>query len=428
MLRISHGHCTAWVVAAFFAATAPADDWPQFRGPGRDGVWREVGALAPFPAEGLKVLWRTPVGIGWSSPIVAEGCVYLCDAQLTKPLAKERVLCFDSSTGMLRWQYESGVSFPDWAYVHGQGGGPTATPIFDAGRVYAMGPFGHLHCLYADDGSLVWRKNLDEQFDIRLLSVRPSPLIDGNLLIAFIGGLPGASVIAVDKTTGEIVWKALDDPIANGSPVIITAGGARQLIVWSAESTASLNPATGEIYWREPMTTSTNDAIPTPVALNGRLLVGGLMFALNPNRPAVTVLWPGIHPEGKRILSNTSTAVLQDDYVYSARSGGALVCLDAQTGAELWSTDAVTERANGASIHITPVGDQCLLYTDRGDVVLARLTPQGYDEISRAHLLEPTTPFGGKKFAWPPPAFANGCVFARNDEVLVCARLWKSPN
>ena len=171
------------------------------------------------------------------------------------------------------------------------------------------------------------------------------------------------------------------------------------------------------------MVTSNNDAIPTPVALNNRLLVGGLMFELAADHPAATVLWPGITPAAGRILSNTSTAVMSGGYVYSAKSTGELVCLESATGKPVWETDTVTERKGGASIHLTPAGDATFLFTDRGDLILAQLAPEGYTEIGRAHLLEPTTPFAGKKYAWTPPAYANRHVFARNDVELVCASL-----
>lgn len=408
---------------AIFATPACADDWPQFRGPNRDGVWRETGLLQSIPADGLKIVWRTPVGFGWSSPVVANGRVIVTDVARLVTATKERILCFDETSGKLLWFYDYDVIYPEWATVHGQGGGPSATPIINDEKVYALGPDAHLHCLDARTGELVWKRKLNKQFLIKQLSCRPSPLIDGDLLVVFIGGTPGASVLAIDKGTGDDVWRALDDPISNSSPVILEAGGARQLIVWSGESVASLNISTGKTYWREPMTTSNNDAIPTPVAQNNRLLVSGLMFGLDPSRPAATVLWPGITPTAKRLLSNTSTPVLDGDYIYSARSGGALACLEAATGNRVWETNTVTERKSGASIHITPAGDVSFLFTDEGNLILAHLTPQGYTELGRVHLLEPTTPFAGKKFSWAPPAYANKHIFARNDTELVCASL-----
>ena len=229
--------------------------------------------------------------------------------------------------------------------------------------------------------------------------------------------------MALDKQTGREVWKALNEPLSNSSPLIIVAGGKRQLIVWTGSSVTSLNPATGETYWREAMVTSSNDSIPTPVIQNNRLLISGLMLELNADAPTAKVLWPETTDASKRILSNTSTPLLQGDYVYSAKSSGELVCLEAATGNQLWATTNVTGLKFGASIHLTPNREVVFIFTDEGNLILARLAAEGYHEISRAHLLKPTSDLGTRKFAWIPPVFANRQIFARNDEELVCASL-----
>ncbi|HSH15862.1 MAG TPA: PQQ-binding-like beta-propeller repeat protein, partial [Verrucomicrobiae bacterium] len=136
---------------------------------------------------------------------------------------------------------------------------------------------------------------------------------------------------------------------------------------------------------------------------------------------------PETRPATKRVLSNTSTALLRGDYVYSARTSGELVCLDAATGHQVWQTNTLTDLKNGSCIHVTPCGEAVFLFTDRGDLIRGELTPQGYREFSRTHLLDPTSPFGDRKCVWTPPAYANRHVFARNDEELVCASLAASP-
>jgi len=171
------------------------------------------------------------------------------------------------------------------------------------------------------------------------------------------------------------------------------------------------------------MVTSNNDSIPTPVAQNHRLLISGLMFELDANQPTAKVLWPESRAPAKRLLSNTSSPMMRGDYVYSAKSSGDLVCLEAGTGNQVWGTTNVTGLKFGASIHLTPNGDATFLFTDEGNLILARLTPEGYREISRVHLLKPTSVLGPRRFAWIPPTYANRCVFVRNDEELVCASL-----
>jgi len=287
--------------------------------------------------------------------------------------------------------------------------------------MYVVGANGNTHCLDVKTGTVLWEKNIGREYQVAEMSCRPSPLIDGSLLIVFTGAKVGASVIALDKQTGKEVWKALDDPVSNSSPIIITAGGRRQLIVWSDSSLASLDPADGHTYWREPMVTSNNDSGATPVFQGNRLLVSGLMLDVSADAPRF--LWPEIRAPSKRILSNTSTAVLQGEYIFTARGLGELVCLEAATGRQIWSTNSLTASKNGASINITPQGGGFFLFTDEGNLIRAQLSPAGYREISRAHLIDPTWPFGQTKFVYAPPAFANRHVFARNEGEVVCASL-----
>jgi outer membrane protein assembly factor BamB len=240
-------------------------------------------------------------------------------------------------------------------------------------------------------------------------------------------GKPAACVVAFERNSGKEVWSALDDAFTYSAPIVITAGGKRQFIVWTQEAVTSLDPKTGQTWWRETLRTPGDQAISTPVFSNGHLLVGGLMFKLDPDKPAASILWPETLAPMKRILSNTSTALLQGDHVFSARISGELVCLEAGTGKQLWDEKTVTELGNGSSIHITPCGNTAFLFTDRGDLIRAELSPERYREISRAHLLNGTSPFGKTKRAWTPPAFANRHVFARNDLELVCASLAAAP-
>jgi hypothetical protein len=151
------------------------------------------------------------------------------------------------------------------------------------------------------------------------------------------------------------------------------------------------------------------------------------MRKLDGDKPAASVLWPETRPATRKTLSNTSTALLREGHVLSARTTGELTCLETDTGRQVWQTNSVTEAGNGSSIHLTPCGEAVLLFTDRGDLIRAQLTPQRYREIGRAHLLEPTSPFGSKKCAWTPPAYADRHVFARNDKELVCASLAAQP-
>jgi outer membrane protein assembly factor BamB len=419
---------TALTQALLLTVAARAEDWPQWRGPNRDGVWSETGIRETFPSGGLKVRWRAAVGHGFSSPVVAKGRVYVTDSQLERPRARERVLCFEEATGKPLWNYSYEVSFPDWAFTPGQEKGPNATPIVRDGKLYVLGSLGHLFCFKAVKGEVLWKKDLakEYQFD-ELQTTSASPLIDGDLLILLLGGKSDACVLALDKNSGKEAWKALKEPAAHSSPIIITAGGVRQLIVWTQHSVTGLDPATGKPYWREPLPTLADAVVSTPVFSNHRLLLGGLMLKLDTGKAAASVLWPEKLAPSRRILSNTSTALLLSNYVFSAKSSGELICLEASTGKQVWETHTVTDLRGGASIHLTVNGDSVLLFNDRGELIRARLSPQGYYEISRVALVEPTYPFSGRKVAWSAPAYANRHVFARNDKELICASLAAKP-
>ena len=409
-----------------FALPICAADWPQWRGPNRDGTWTETGIVSSFPSSGLVPKWKVPVGFGFSTPIVSNGRLYLSDLIAEKPIVHERVLCFNARSGKQVWMTQRDASPPDWLFNPAQMCGPGSTPIIHNGRVYALSMFSGLQCLDARTGTVIWRRDLATEYQLPLSSFDPSPLVDGNVLIVSIGGKPAAGVVAFDLLTGREVWKALDQTATWSSPVIVFAGGSRQLIVWMRQSITSLNPTNGAIYWSERTVSGGSpgfSAVSTPVINGDRLLVSGLMFQLSRDRPAAKVLWPDTPSGTRRILSDTSTPLFRDDYVYSPRSGGLFVCLEAGTGREVWQTNVVTNLRQGACVHLVPNGSSVFLFTDQGDLVRAQLTPAGYRELGRVHLIEPTSPLFENKFAWAAPAFANRNIFVRNDHELRCYSL-----
>jgi outer membrane protein assembly factor BamB len=335
------------------------------------------------------------------------------------------VHCFEEKTGTVLWLFGYQEHYGEWTFVPERGAGPTATPIVERGRIYVVGANGFVHCLDVKTGKVIWEKNLWQEYILEEMGCRPSPLIEGPLLILFTGAKPGATVLALDKQTGKEVWKTLDDHASNSSPIAITSGGQRQLIVWTDISLVSLDPANGHIYWRELMATSNNDSVASPVFWGNRLLISGLMLDLSGTPPAANFRWPENRVPAKRILSNTSTPVPQGEYIYSCKGRGELVCLEAATGRQVWSTNSVTTLKNGGSINITPQGGGFFLFTDEGNLIRAELSPAGYREISRSHLIDPTWPFDGNKYVYAPPAFANRHIFSRSEAEIVCASLEK---
>jgi outer membrane protein assembly factor BamB len=374
----------------------------------------------------LNLKWKAPVGLGYSTPIVANGKVYVSDLFVEKPIVHERVLCLNARSGKRLWTTQHEASAPDWFFNPAQTRGPGSTPIIHNGRVYALSMFSMLKCLDARTGAVVWKRDLVAEYQLPPSSLDASPLVDGNLLIVPMGGKPNAGVVAFDLLTGREVWKALNEAASWSSPVIVSAGGTRQLILWMRTSVTSLNPTNGAVFWSIPTVSGGSpgfSAVSTPVLQGDRLLISGLMLQLDRDGPGAKVLWPDTPSGTRRILSDTSTPLFRDNFVYSPRSGGVFVCLEAATGQEVWQTNSVTSLRRGACVHFIPNGSSLFLFTDQGDLVQAQLTPAGYRELGRVHLIDPTSPLFEAQFAWAAPALANRNIFVRNDRELRCYSL-----
>jgi outer membrane protein assembly factor BamB len=406
-----------WLVESVIAS-----DWPQWRGLTRDGVWNETGIMESFPTNGLKVSWRAPIGPGFSSPVVAQDRVFVTASQIVRPKARERVFCFDIKNGKSLWIHSYEADYAEWAFDPKNPFGPRSTPVVNDGRVFALGARGRLSCLDAATGKVLWKKNFENKSKDSAFT--PSPLIESNLLILVLdGGPPGPCVVALDTNSGKERWRTLDEPATLSSPIVLTAGGKKQLIVWTEKSVTSLDPFTGKLNWRERHVGAGSYAIPTPVAHGDLLFVNGVMFKINSSGTGASVLWPDEKPPSRQTVSDTSTAIFSGDHLFNCDLSGQLVCIEARTGRIVWATNQVTDAKSGASIHITPNGKSALLFNDKGELIRAGLTAAAYTEISRSPLLQPTSPYGARKMAWTPPAYANGRTFARSDEELVCALL-----
>jgi outer membrane protein assembly factor BamB len=429
------------------SVAAPADDWPQWMGPKRDGIWREDGILDKFPPGGPKRLWATPIGGGFSGPAVASGRVYVMDRQGEKlpkgkeaPMkgglaGKERVLCLDDADGKILWKHEY-----DCPYRVYYPSGPRTTPTVHQGKVYTLGAMGNLLCLDAEKGTVHWNKDLLQEYETKppLWGYANHLLVDGDAVFTFAGGkdTKDCSVIALHKDTGKELWRALTVEEVGYAPfMMIEAGGKRQLIVWHTEAINSLDPPTGKVYWTEkfPIDDPVRPAITaaTPRHVGDLLFVssphhGSLMLRLDTERPAANVLWRGksnsiAKPEGLHAMMNSP--ILGDGHVYGICAFGELRCLDALTGKRLWEHKTVDRKAMGPTTFLIPHKDRVFLFSDQGDLIITRLTPQGYEEIDRAHVIEPTLFSRGRDVVWSHPAFANRCIYLRNDQEIVCISL-----
>ena len=451
MLTLKNMLAVFSITCAFAMAQDPAgkQDWPQWLGPQRDGIWRETAILETFPAGGPPIRWRTPIGAGYAGPAVANGKVYVTDRILDKgsknpanPFERgaipgsERVLCLNESDGKEVWKYEYTcpykVSYP---------AGPRTTPLISAGKVYTLGTEGNLLCLDAEKGSIVWSHELKKDYNVEtpLWGFSASPLLDGQKLISLVGG-PESAVVAFDKDSGKEIWKALKAPqigVGYCPPMIYEAGGVRQLIIWLPESLNSLDPETGKVYWSQPFVVKMGLTAPTPRKMGDLLLVtsfynGSMMMKLDPAKPEATLKWRGKGLNENKtdtLHSIICTPFLEDGYIYGVCSYGQLRCLKAETGERVWETYEATGGKNErwANAFIIKNGDRFFLPNEKGDLIIAKLSPAGYKEISRAHLLEPDNTSPNRPVNWSHPAFANRCIYARNDSEIVCASLAAKP-
>jgi outer membrane protein assembly factor BamB len=403
-----------------------AEDWPQWLGPRRDGVWRETGILETLPRQGLKVRWRARVGLGYSGPVVAKGRVYVTDRQL-KPEV-ERVLCFGEETGKPLWTHAYPCDYSGISYRSG----PRASPTVHAGKVYTLGAKGHLFCLDAARGKVHWKKDLVKEYKAQIprWGISAAPLIEGNVLIVCAGGQPEACVVAFHKDTGREVWKALKDRPAYSAPIAATIALKRQVIVWTADSVTSLNPANGKAYWRVPFDAGRSQlVVATPVLRGDRLLLvsfekGSKLLKLDRAKPRAAVVW-----ETKRKPNSLmATPLLQGDHFYVGDNYGELQCLEAATGKRVWGSRKPTGDTQWDSAHLTPNGDRVFIFNDQGQLIVARLSPRGYKELSRVQVIAPTVGTRGERaVTWAHPAYANKHLFVRNDKELLCVSLAAKP-
>jgi len=407
-----------------------SDDWPQFRGPHRDATWNEHGLMEKFPSAELPAKWRAPIASGYSGPTVAAGKVYVTD-RLDRPQQVERVHCFAEQTGKPVWTFTYDCAYEKVGYV----AGPRASVTIHDGLAYAFGTMGHLHCLRADDGQVVWKKDLNAEYHVRMpiWGLATAPLIDGDRLIVQVGGT-NACLVAFDRRTGQELWKALDDNASYSAPVLVQQAGQTILVCWTGDSVAGLNPATGKVHWRYPFPPAKMVInIATPVQSGDRLFMtafydGALLLKLKPNELAVEKLW---RRQGKSerdtdaLHSIISNPLFEGDHIYGVDSYGELRCLDAKTGDRIWENLTATPKARWSTIHMVKNGDRVWMFNERGELLITKLSPQGFTEISRTKIINPTTVQLSQRngVCWAPPAYANKCVFVRNDEELICVSL-----
>jgi outer membrane protein assembly factor BamB len=425
-----------------------AADWPQWLGPTRDGVWKEDGILDKLPADGPKVLWKKPINGGYGGPAVVNGRVYVTDRIAKAPAegtpkgtlpGNERVLCLDMKTGETIWVHEY-----DRTYQRvDRPMGPRTTPVIDGDRLYTLGSMGDLYCLDVKTGKPVWNKYFPDDYKVKgpVWGHSAHLLVHGDMVYALVGG-EGKAVVAFDKATGQEKWSALTSKdVGYSPPVIAEVGGAKQLIVWLSDKLAGLDPVSGEVFWQfahpaknlnpgQPAVTIitpkvVGDTVYVSSAYDGLCAVkldkepkkSGLAW-----RSATSVKGPELFP----VLM--TTIIHRDGYLYGLGADtGEVMCADAKTGKEVWKSKDLFggKDALFGSAFWVEQGDRAFTFVDNGDLVILKLSPKGYEELGRAHVMDPIGADRGRKVIWAHPAFADKKMVFRNEKEIVCVSLAK---
>lgn len=417
-----------------------ADDWPQWMGPGRDNVWRETGLIEKFPEGGPPVRWRTPVARGYAGPAVAAGRVVISDYLTEDQVPEgnwdrksfsglERIHCLDATTGESVWKHEYPVK-----YSISYPGGPRCTPLIEGGRVTVLGAEGRLTCLSLEKGEVIWEKELNRDYASKsaLWGYASHPLIDGDRLIVIVGG-EGTHVVAFHKATGEEIWRSLSsDPEQKGysPPSIATIHGVRQLIIARPQALEAVSPEDGKKLWSIPYQADNGSLIMTPVVWNDHVFIAGynnrnLMVRLEKDPLRPVKLWQN---KAKWAMSPVNVQPFRiENTLYGFDQKGFLHAMDLPSGERLWQStgpiDGGRRSLYTATAFLVRQADRFWMFNERGELVIAKLSREGYEEIDRAKLLEPTGTAMGRAVVWSMPAFANRRAYLRNDREIICVDL-----
>lgn len=406
-------------LALGLASIAQGADWPQYRGPNHDGASAEK-ILKSWPATGLKKLWNTPLNSGFSSFTVGQGKAFTIVRRVGGGADQEVCVALDAATGKEAWsrvlgqaKYQGGG---DSGTPDNRGGdGPRSTPTLDGGRVYALSAYLQLNCYAADSGQPVWNLDLLKEYGGKLITWQSaaSPLIDGDLI--FIHGVaPGQCLMAFNKQDGKLVWKGQNDLMTHATPVAATISGVRQVIFFAQSGLVAVAPLTGEVLWRYKFPYNVSTAA-SPV-VGGDIVycsagydvgAGAVKISQADGKFIATELWR----RPKAIMSHWNTPVYHEGHLYGLfgckdYGKAPLQCVDIKTGEEKW-----TKTGFGPG-GLLLVDGRLLILDDRGNLVLAKATPEAFQEEGRFKAVD------GK--CWNVPALSNGRLYARSTKEGAC--------
>jgi outer membrane protein assembly factor BamB len=379
-------------------ANSPRRDyWPDFRGPRRDGRYDAGSIRTDWPAAGLPLLWKQPIGLGYASFVIADGRAFTIEQRRQQ----EVVSAYDVDTGREQWTHGWDASF-----VESLGGdGPRATPTYHDGHLYALGALGELECLDARSGDLVWRHNILAENSASNVTwgMSAAPLVVDGKVIVLPGGPNGKSVVAYDAKTGEPAWTSLDDPQAYTSPMLVTLAGVRQILVVSARRAVGLTVDEGRLLWEYPWVTDMSISVAQPLLLgNDRVFLsasyghGAAVFDVSRANDGFTTrtIWVNT-----RMKNKFTSSVLREGYIYGLDES-ILACLDAATGELKW------KGGRYGYGQVLLAGDRLVVLTEDGDVALVKATPERFEQDARFPAISGKT--------WNHPVIADGRLLVRN--------------
>ncbi len=384
----------------------PRPPWSDFRGAGRDGVYREGAILTAWPADGLKPLWKQPVGGGYASFTIANGIAYTIEQRRDK----EVVVAYDVQTGREAWTYGWTERFSEQL----GGDGPRATPVWHEGLLYALGAAGDFHVLDAATGKKVWSKNILAEAGANnvIWGMANSPLIVDDKVIVTPGGRNGKSVVAYDRKTGAILWVSQDDQAGYTSPMLLTLAGVRQIVLATGSRIISLRPEDGKLLWDYPWVTmqGINSAqpvviSPTQVFVSAGYDHGSVLLEISANDKGLTArpVW-----ENKNLKNRFNSSVLRDGFLYGFDEG-IFACIDTRSGERKWKGGRY---GYGQAIL---AGEHIIVLSEAGELVLLKASPDSHQEITRSPAIEGKT--------WNHPAIAGGILLVRNAREMAAFRI-----
>ena len=428
----------ALALSLLSSSVVVAEDWPQWMGPHRNNVWDGENIVEKLPEGGPPVLWRSKCAGGYAGPAVVGNRVYLTDFVSKGDVkvdnfnratfeGEERVFCLDATNGKEIWSHKYPV-----VYSMSYPAGPRCTPIVDEGMVYVVGAEGMLICFDAAKGSIVWQHDLPKDYrtTTALWGYAAHPLIDGPRLICTVGG-DGSHTVAFDKKTGKEIWKTGTATEQGYSPpTMITAAGVRQLILANPQAINAVDPDTGKLLWTTPYEATNGSIIMSPLVIKDYLFIGGysnhnLLLQLDQKKPGVKVI---AKDKAKKFVSPVNVQpVVDGEVIYGMDQGGDLVAFRLPEGDLLWkSTDIMGKRSQGSeTAFLVKNKDRYFLFNENGELLIAKLSPEGIKISDRAKVIEPTNFAFGREVVWCAPAFANGCMYVRNDQECICVDLRK---